>query len=206
MHSEREEGAVTGCRPLPRSGALGQGQPLPGYLFSIYWGQEKSPAWGGSPSSPSSLPCLAPPPPLRLFCATVTRGLEEEQRGQTEPGLRGERAMVEAQGLQGLPTAPFCPPLQMMGVNSSGGQLGRWTGAPGGPLPPRPQPLLGSILLINTGSGTGLWLLSWAGEECLGGVQCTPDPVLPAPPHLPQPPVPTRSLSHVQLPFAHSIV
>lgn len=87
--------------------------------------------------------------------------------------------MVEAQGPQGLPAAPFCPLLQMMGVNSSGGQLGRWTGAPGGPLPPRPQPLLGSILLINTGSGTGLWLLSWAGEEWWEGVQCTPDPVPP---------------------------
>lgn len=76
MRSEREEGAVTGCRPLPGSGALSQGQPLPGYLFSIYWGQEKrSPAGVGQPLSTPSPPCLATLPPLCFFCATVTQGL-----------------------------------------------------------------------------------------------------------------------------------
>lgn len=29
--------------------------------------------------------------------------------------------MVEAQGLQGIPKVPQCPPLLVMGVNSSGG-------------------------------------------------------------------------------------
>lgn len=68
--------------------------------------------------------------------------------------------MVEAQGLQGIPKVPFCPPLLVMGVNSSGGQLGRWGGGSCSPLLPRPYLLLGSILLINTGSGTRLCLLS----------------------------------------------
>lgn len=67
--------------------------------------------------------------------------------------------MVEAQGLQGIPKVPQCPPLLVMGVNSSGGS---WVDGGGScsPLLPRPQPLLGSILLINTGSGTRLCLLS----------------------------------------------
>ena len=90
--------------------------------------------------------------------------------------------MVEAWGLQGLPRAPFCPPLQMMGVNSSGGQLGRWVGAPGSPLLFRPHLPLGSILLINTGSGTGLWLSPWQRREDGGSAHTQIISLLPPPP------------------------
>lgn len=127
------------------SACLGEGHsvkasPFLG-IYSLFIGDRRRgalPGWGSpsGPSGPSFPPCLASLPPLRFFCATVTRGLGEQQRGQAQVALRGERAMAEAWGLQGLPRAPFCPPLQMMGVNSSGGQLGRWVGAPGSPLLP----------------------------------------------------------------------
>lgn len=67
--------------------------------------------------------------------------------------------MVEAQGLSDIPKAHFCPLPQVMGVNSSGGS-GVEVGGLLQPLLPRPQSLLGSILLINAGSGTRLWFLS----------------------------------------------
>ena len=116
------------------SACLGEGHsvkasPVLG-IYSLFIGDRRRgalPGWG-SPSGPSFPPCLASLPPLRFFCATVTRGLGEQQRGQAQVALRGERAMAEAWGLQGLPRAPFCPPLQMMGVNSSGGQLGSGVG------------------------------------------------------------------------------
>lgn len=106
--------------------------------------------------------------------------------------------MVEAWGLQQLFRVPFCPPLQVMGVNSSGGQLGRWVGAPGGPLLLRPQLPLGSILLINTGSGTGLWLFSLAEEGGWGSSLC-PDSVSPDPPTM----WPGHQFPHL---FTHSLI
>lgn len=151
------------------SACLGEGRsvkasPFLG-IYSLFIGDRRGalPGWG-SPSGPSFPPCLASLPPLHFFCATVTRGLGEQQRGQAQVALRWERAMAEAWGLQGLPRAPFCPPLQMMGVNSSGGQLGRG-GASWQPSAARPHLPLGSILLINTGSGTGLRCSPWRRRE-----------------------------------------
>lgn len=121
------------------SACLGEGHsvkasPFLG-IYSLFIGDRRGALPGrGSPSGPSFPPCLASLPPLCFFCASVTRGRGEQQRGQAQVALRWERAMAEAWGLQGLPRAPFCPPLQMMGVNSSGGQLGRGVGAPGSPL------------------------------------------------------------------------
>lgn len=66
--------------------------------------------------------------------------------------------MVEAQGLPGIPEAPFCPLPQVTGVEAVRPMV--WGGGVLQPLLPRPQPLLGSILLINAGSGTRLWFLS----------------------------------------------
>lgn len=44
--------------------------------------------------------------------------------------------MVEAQSLQGIPKVPFCPPLLVMGVNSSGGN---WVDGEGLLQPSAPQ-------------------------------------------------------------------
>lgn len=106
-----------------------QSRPALSWVFILYLlgiGEEEPCLGGAAPPAPPSHPAW-PLPPLSFFCATVTRGLGEQQRGQAQVALRGERAMAEAWGLQGLPRAPFCPALQMMGVNSSGGQwVGGW--------------------------------------------------------------------------------
>lgn len=166
----------------PCLGGSTQSRPAPSRVFILYLlgtGAEE-PCLGGVRFQPllPSLPDHSTS--SSLFLGHCDLGAGRIAEGQVQVGSRGEGAMVEAWGLQGLPRAPFCPPLQMMGVNSSGGLRGRWVGAPGGPRLPRPQPPLRSILLINTGSGTGLWLFSLAGEGGWGFSPC-PDPVLPAP-------------------------
>lgn len=67
--------------------------------------------------------------------------------------------MVEAQGLSDIPKAHVCPLPQVMGVNSSGDSAVDGWGAPAASAA-QAQSLLGSILLINAGSGTRLWFLS----------------------------------------------
>lgn len=87
-----EEGAVTECRPLPGSGALSQGQPLPGYLFSIYWGLEKrSPAWVGQPLQPliPSLPGHSTSSSLFLCHCDSGAGRVAEGPGETRAEGRG---------------------------------------------------------------------------------------------------------------------
>lgn len=73
-------GTLKGCWPH-LGGALSHGQPLPRYLFSIYWGQEKrGPAWMGhlQPLPPS---CLASLPPPHLFWAAATPGARSTAEG-----------------------------------------------------------------------------------------------------------------------------
>lgn len=53
----REEGAITGYRPLPGSGVLSQGQPFPG-IYSLFIGTEEKSAWVGQ-GLLFSLPCLS---------------------------------------------------------------------------------------------------------------------------------------------------
>lgn len=58
----REEGAITGYRPLPGSGVLSQGQPFPG-IYSLFIGDRREVCLGGAgPSLLPSLPVLAGPP------------------------------------------------------------------------------------------------------------------------------------------------
>lgn len=164
----REDGAVTGCQPLPGRGALSQGQPLPGYLFIGDRRRGALPGWGSTSSPPPSLSGYS----TSSFCLCHRDGTGRRAEGPGVGRAEGEGSHGGGLGPVGAPRAPFCLPLQMMGVNSSEGQLGRWVGAPGGPLLPRPHLPWGSIVLINTGSGIRLWLSPWQRRE--DGVQPTP--------------------------------
>lgn len=166
----------------PCLGGDTQLRPAPSWVFILYLlgTGAKEPCLGGAHFQPLPPSLPGHSTSSSLFLGHCDLGAGRIAEGQVQAGLRGEGAMVEAWGLQGLPRAPFCPPLQRMGVNSSGGFWGRWVGAPGGPRLPRPQLPLGSILLINTGSGTGLWLFSLAVEGGWGFSLC-PHSVLPVP-------------------------
>lgn len=103
----REEEVVTGCQPLPGRGALSQGQPLPGYLFCIYWGQEKSPTWVLQHLQPLLPPFLATLPLLFLGHCDPGPGRIAERPGAGRAGGAGHGGgLGPAAALQGslLPT------------------------------------------------------------------------------------------------------
>lgn len=153
----REKGAITGYRPLPGSEVPSQGQSFPG-IYSLFIGDRREVCLGEAEPSllPSFLACPGRSSLLYLLsfaCAAPTHGWGWVQAWfKRTPSPEDRWAMVEAQGLSDIPKAHVCPLPQVMGVNSSGDSAVDGWGAPAASAA-QAQSLLGSILLINAGSG-----------------------------------------------------
>lgn len=126
----RREGRCAGHHrtALPGRGHSVKASPCPG-IYSLFIGDEKrNPVWVGQPVQPS-LPGHLPP----RGCSVPLAQGPANSRGAGTSGAAGRGL-----GTAGAPRGSLLPPLQMRGVHSSGGQLGRRTGLPEA-LASRPQ-------------------------------------------------------------------